>query len=179
MSTGHPTRWRITRSIAGSMAVLLVVAPMALANEFAAGYRDGAVPIFDGISGRMGIRTDPATVSGQGYVHIVQADVGATGGDFVAVGTYKSQGTSSCADDFDPKWNGYWDRVTAGVYLCDDFSADVYSAGAVLPFEIAYKWCDSSVANRWVLTFNLNVVQCSIHGQRGLANHRRPRDGWD
>jgi hypothetical protein len=144
----------------GTAAILIVVAvaPMALARELAGAAYDNSIAI-DGVTGNQGIRTDPATVVGVGYVHPTQIDVGPLGGDFVAVGTANGAGAtgdagmSSCADDYDPKWTVYADGRSGGLYWCHDYTADAYTTGANPTFQITYSYCSAVSANRWVLKF--------------------------
>ena len=141
------------RGLVGAVILSLAISQIAIA-DFATARRTDPSAIYDGITGNQGIRTDPATVVGVGYVHIVQADVGAGGGDFVAIGTANGVGAGDfCADDYDPKWTIYVDRVIGGAYQCYDYTQDAYGAGANPTFEIRYKYCVAVHGNRWVLTF--------------------------
>lgn len=157
---------RAFRALAAAMALSLAGADAANA-EFAASITLAGSPIFDGLKGNMGIRTDPATVVGVGYVHITQADTGSTGGDFVAIGTANGLGVSSCANDYDAKWTGYYDRIIGGSYFCDDFSLDAYAAGSNPTFQIYYSFCQAANANRWVMTFNGVQRTCMNAGTTG------------
>lgn len=114
----------------------------------------------DAIEGIQRIRTDPATVVGVGYVHPTQADVGAAGGDFVAIGTANGAGVDNCANDYDPEWTIYTDGEIGGVYFCNDHSLDVYAAGSDVSFMIRYTWCASQSSNRWVMTMGGTVWAC-------------------
>jgi len=74
---------------------LLAIAVATSVNaEFSVGYRYGGA--YSGLKGTQGIRTDPATVVGVGYVQITQLDTGATGGDFVAIGTSGIRRAAAC-----------------------------------------------------------------------------------
>jgi hypothetical protein len=94
----------------------------------------------DGIKGNQVIKTDPATVDDVGYAHPVQLDVGAPGGDFVAIGTFNGMGTSGhaqdCADSYDSKWSVYTDGTIGGAYFCVTESVNAYAAGATPSFRI-------------------------------------------
>lgn len=131
--------------------------------EFAAGIKGAGN--YDAILATQEIRTDPATVSGVGYVHPVQADVGAPGGDFVAIGTANGVGVSACLNDYDPKWSVYKDWVLGGVYKCFDLAYDVYGIGGKPVFKIQYGTCPSSgAAGKWVLFWNNAEMGCLTSG---------------
>jgi hypothetical protein len=138
-------------------------------EQAGAGMTDNGSGIYDGFKGLQEIRTDPATVTGVGYVHPVQADVGALGGDFVAVGTAKGVGVANCANDYDPKWNVYGDWVIGGVYNCIDFALDKYGALNTPVFQIDYAWCASAGATRWRLNFGGTVYTCLNTGSTSAA----------
>lgn len=146
-----------SRTTAIALVFVLVSAPSTLAAEQAGSYASaGATSTFDGFRGNMGIRTDPATVSGVGYVHAAQIDVGAAGGDFVAIGTSNGLGVSgtACANDYDPRWTIYVDWVLGGVYGCADSALDVYGSGANPSFHLSWSWCSALNRSTWVLLFD-------------------------
>ncbi len=145
------------------LALFLVVAAVTpVHGEFAAGIK--AAGDYDGLSTYQEIRTDPATVSGIGYVHPVQVDVGAAGGDFVAIGTAKGVGVANCANDYDAKWTVYMDWVLGGVYNCYDIALDVYGVGGKPHLKIQYQTCTSTGASRWVLTWASVQRACLVSG---------------
>jgi hypothetical protein len=135
------------------LVVTLSIAPFALAGELAFTYVNGGSPVFDGLMGNIGQRTDPATVVGIGYVHATQADVGALGGDFVAIGTANGVGVpgTGCANDYDAKWSGYYDGQVGGTYFCEDFEPDAFAVGSYPTFSIEYKTCPLGGGTKWVL----------------------------
>jgi hypothetical protein len=137
----------------GLAASILVVQVTAADSEFSFSQTRGVTPVYDGLKGNMGIRTDPATVANVAYVHITQADIGAYLGDFVAIGTANGMGVSSCADDFDPLWTGYYDYEIGGVYFCNDFGFDAWGVGSNPTFRIEYATCSQGGYPAWVLTF--------------------------
>ena len=147
----------------------LVLAQPVHASEFACAQR---VALVDGVKGNQGIRTDPATVNGVGYVHPVQIDTGGAGGDFVAIGTANGAGVDQCANDYDPRWTIYADGETGGIYWCYDYTQDAYTTGANPTFQIYYDFCAPSGPTRWVLTFGGTQRRCvansGTYGQ--LAN---------
>jgi hypothetical protein len=138
-----------------AIVLLMVGAAPVSAIEQAFGKVQAADQIYDGFKGNQGIRTNPATVGGEGWAHPTQVDVGPSGGDFVAVGTFMGNGPDGtfCDDDYDPGWTVYVDKVIGGVYGCTDYSPDAFGAGSNPSFEISYKFCVAVQANRWVLTF--------------------------
>jgi hypothetical protein len=138
--------------------------------DFATARRTSGSAIYDGIQGNQGIRTDPATVVGVGYVHPIQADVGAVGGDFVAVGTANGVGAGDfCANDYDPKWTIYVDRIIGGAYQCIDYTQDAYGAGANPTFLISWKYCVAVHGNRWVLEFGGAQRTCIYSASAGAT----------
>ena len=104
----------------------------------------------------------PPRSLGVGYVHPVQADVGAIGGDFFAIGTHNGLGTSggstNCANDYDAKWSIYTDGVVGGVYFCQDQQADVFTSGANPAFSLHYGLCNGYY--RWTFSFNGTIWEC-------------------
>jgi len=147
------------RLLAAPLAVLLTIAAAtSVSAEFSVGYRFGGA--YSGLKGTQGIRTDPPTVVGIGYVHITQLDTGAAGGDFVAIGTANGLGVDNCADDYDARWTGYYDGVAGGIYFCEDFAPDAWGAGASVSFAIEFKACPATGLNRWVLTLGGVVRGC-------------------
>jgi hypothetical protein len=121
---------------------------------------DEGSAILDGFRGSQAIRTDPATVAGIGYIHPIQMDTGAPGGDFLAIGTANGWGVDNCADDYDAKWTIYTDGRSGGVYFCNDESLDAYSAGANPSFRISWGWCNSEHANRWQMVMGGLIWAC-------------------
>jgi hypothetical protein len=78
-----------------AVALLLLATAVSTAEaEVAATSRLLGSADIDGFRGQQGIRTNPSTVNGISFVHPVQADVGSPGAAFLAVGTYKGEGTS-------------------------------------------------------------------------------------
>lgn len=130
---------------------LIALTGGAASAEFAAAYRQGPVGTYEGIKGVQGIRTNPATVVGVGYVHPTQVDTGSPGGNFIAIGTANGAGVDNCADDYDPNWTGYWDGELGGVYFCEDFAPDAWGAGTSVSFQIEYRACPGTSFDRWVL----------------------------
>lgn len=158
------------------LSALVVVAslslsavPATLATEQAGAIRAITNGI-DGLKGVQGIRTDPATVNGVGYVHPTQIDTGPLSGDFVAIGTANGLGAPgdpgqpSCADDYDPKWTIYADGETGGLYWCHDYTQDAYTTGATPSFQIYYDFCSPSGPAAWVLTFSAVQRRCVQDG---------------
>jgi hypothetical protein len=133
------------------LILVTMLVPTPAMGEFAYRERRMASSSLDGFQGWHNIRTDPATVNGIGYVHIMQMDTGALGGDFIAIGTAKGVGVGNCADDYDAKWTIYTDGISGGVYFCNDESVDKYAAGAIPFFQINWSWCPSASANRWTM----------------------------
>jgi|GEM_PF-2932817 len=88
------------------------------------------------VTGQHAIRTDPATITGVGYVHAMQVDIGTPGGDFVAVGTAKGLGVDNCPNDYDPLWDVYRDGIVGGVYFCATAQADAFGIGSNPSFDI-------------------------------------------
>lgn len=152
--------------LAGAVVGLSVHAVVANEHD-QLGLLNGSANI-DEIKGNMGIRTDPATVSGVGYVHPVQLDVGSLGGDVVAIGTANGNGAGQyCEDDYDSGWTVYVDAVIGGVYTCVDYSHDAYGVGDNPSFQIQYKYCTAVHANRWVMTFGGVQRTCIYSGSDG------------
>lgn len=168
------TRFRLALVV--TAAVSLTLAPPAVANEFAGAQRVSTLVAIDGLKGNQGIRTDPATVFGTGFVHAAQIDTGAQGGDFVAIGTANSAGAGgdpgqpSCADDYDPRWTIYADGITGGLYWCVDYTQDAYTTGANPTFQIEYGFCSPSGPVSWVLTFAGTQRRCAANS--GSAGSR-------
>lgn len=133
--------------------LLSLVVTLPAQAEFAAAHVVAGSPIYDGLKGVAGIRTDPATVQGIGYVHPVQIDIGAIGNDFVAVGTANGAGVPGtfCADHYDARWDIYVDWEIGGVYQCRDISINAYGI-STQSFQLTWSFCESANANRWVLT---------------------------
>lgn len=139
---------------------LVTVSTVLAASEFAASQTRAISPVFDGIKGYMRIRTDPPTEAFVTYVHPTQADVGATGGDFVAIGTANGNGVNNCADDYDPLWSGYYDGRIGGVYFCEDFNLDHFGIGDNPAFRIYYTSCGTGGPRQWTLVFAGNRHAC-------------------
>jgi hypothetical protein len=155
-------------------AYLTLVLASAVSAEQAGSYANaGSTSVFDGFKGNQGIRTDPATVVGIGYVHASQMDVGAVGGDFVAVGTANGLGAGNCADDYDAKWTIYVDWRLGGIYGCADAALDVYSAGANPSFDISWSWCSALNRSTWIMKFDGVQRRCltsaSTVGSRAIG----------
>lgn len=151
----------------GLSLVALAIASPAIAAEQEARRVDHTTQNIDAFKGFQGIRTDPATVSGVGYVHPTQVDVGAYGGDFVAIGTANGLGVDNCANDYDAKWTVYTDGVIGGVYRCDDEKLDAYTTGSNPSFTIQRAWCPSQSATRWLLFFGGTLWRCMSHSATG------------
>jgi hypothetical protein len=135
------------------------------AGELAGAQLDAGFAVYDGFHGYQNIRTDPATVSGVGYVHPAGIDLAVS--DFITLGTANGLGASgpagTCPNDYDAKWSIYYDWMIGGIYGCATVANDVYSAGAQPTWWIQYTWCTSQMANRWVLTFAGIVRGCIQH----------------
>jgi hypothetical protein len=148
------------------MVALMGVAPTR-AGELSVGYQYAGTPYYDGFKGNQEIRTNPSTVNGVGYVHPTQLDVGALGGDFIAIGTANGAGapgeTYSCADDYDSKWSIYVDWMFGGLYNCVTIAEDVYGKGANPSFEISWRYCPTQGGDRWVLFFDGTPRRCLYH----------------
>lgn len=145
-----------------TIAMVVTVAGLAAAPasaEFAGGEIDHATVNLDGFRGNQGIRTDPATVNGIGYVHPAQLDIGDPNGSFLAIGTAKGVGVDNCANDYDAKWTIYTDGELQGVYFCDDQDVDAYSAGANPGFKIVYGNC-LVTGNAWELHMGNTLWRC-------------------
>lgn len=164
------------RRVAAALAVSLVIAALsasiAAANEFSAGLRTRTSADLDGLRGNQDIRTSPGTISGVGFNHITQMDVGSSGASFVAVGTYNGKGTSGhsqdCADDYDTGWSGYYDGEIAGVYFCQKFGDDNWHIGDAPAFRIQ-RGNDCFVGGNagWGLNFAGSQRACLNSGASG------------
>jgi len=143
-------------AVAGLLSALLV-ANAVYAGELSAGIK--LATNLDGLLGRSDIRTDPATVTGIGYVHPMQIDIGGLGGDFLGIGTAKGVGVASCANDYDPLWTVYRDGELGGIYHCYDIAVDVYGVGGTPLFELRRTVC-SNGNTRWVLYWNSVEKAC-------------------
>lgn len=155
------------------LLALLELPAVALANESAVGQRNWGSAGFDGFKGNQGIRTDPATVTGVGYVHPVQMDIGSAGAASLAVGTYNGMGTSGhaqdCTNSYNVFWSVYVDGEIAGTYFCETIQADAYLAGSSPTFKIEYGFCPSESANRWLLYFGGSLRRCKSSGATGAT----------
>jgi hypothetical protein len=156
---------RIGRALTSVVLASLVGANVAMANEFAFGRV--ASDLYDGISGNMGIRTDPATVLGDAYVHFAQMQVPG-GVDFIGLGTVKGAGTTggtvNCSSHYGgAHWTGYYDYVVNGVYACQNFSTSAWVTGDNPSFQILYTTCPT-IGTRWVLTFAGAQRTCIYNG---------------
>lgn len=152
-------RTNVFRALAAAVVLVVASQSAASANEFAM----NASPIdvlVDGVKGNQGIRTDPTTVNGISYVHPTQIDIGAANGDFVAVGTYKGWGPSTCTDDFDAQWSGYVDGETGGIYFCQTFGTNQYGTGEVSSFQISYQACGPDGVKKWALVYGGTLRRC-------------------
>lgn len=127
-------------------------------NEYAYGEKRETAAIYDGVSGSANIRTDPPTDPDVVYAHPIWADVGAVGGDFASIGTSNGAESSgpegTCPAQLNAKWDLYVDWIRLGVYGCTTILANAYSAGSIQPFKIAWSFCNSSQAYRWVLSWD-------------------------
>jgi hypothetical protein len=130
-------------------------------NEGVAGYVTSPGS-FTGYKGNQGIRTDPGTVAGVGYVHPTQLDVGPEGGDFVAIGTANGLGVLACADSYNSLWSAYVDGVYLGVYYCHDVVVNGYAAGSNPSFAIEWGWCPWDSQNLWTLYFGGALRSCEF-----------------
>lgn len=164
MGESPGTRRRVAAlTIASCLA--LSVAHVASANEFAFGWVLAGSPIYTGFLGTAELRTDPPTVSGVGYVHPVQMDIGSLGGDFVAVGTANGMGTNdgpvyNCANHYDARWDIYTDGVIGGIYECHDNQVNAFVAPSSQAFKIDWRFCTGDGANRWVMRWNSHDQLC-------------------
>lgn len=149
--------------------VLVGFSSSAFAEQAYAG-RSFSTADMDGFKGRQGIRTDPATVTGIGYIHPTQMDVGSAGNAFVAIGTAKGVGVDNCANDYDALWTVYVDGIIGGVYFCEDVNVDAYGAGTNPAFNIEYGFCPSVSANRWLLSFGGVLWRCKDSGAVGAVS---------
>jgi hypothetical protein len=149
--------------------MLVAIAPGAEALEQTFGYRQFGTAQLDGFKGRQGIRTDPATVTGIGYVHPTQMDIGSVGAAFVAIGTAKGVGVDDCANDYDALWTVYIDGEIGGTYFCEDVDVDAYGSGTNPAFNISYEFCPSVLANRWLLSFGGVLWSCKSAGATGAT----------
>ncbi len=133
-------------------------------GEYEAGDRESAPGTFDGYRGNQGIRTNPITTPGVAYVHPNQVDFADGPSDFLAVGTYKGEGTSGgspdCVDDYDGRWTVYVDGILFGDYFCVSQPSDVLDAGDNPSFSIVYGFCPLALENRWLLSFNGVLWEC-------------------
>ncbi|MFA6575294.1 MAG: hypothetical protein WCS84_07715 [Nocardioides sp.] len=98
----------------------------------------------------------------------MQVDVGAVGGNFVAIGTAKGAGApgpnSSCVDRYSGTWNVYTDGMAFGTYFCHDEVFNAYTAGDDVPFTINYGDCPGDLGARWRLYMGGNFHQCVNQG---------------
>lgn len=147
------------------VAFTLAVASPAVAAEQAYTNIIAGSPIYDGLMGNIGQLTDPATVVGVGYVHATQADVGPSGGDFVAIGTANGLGVggTGCANDYDAAWSGYYDGVVGGMYFCDDFAQDAFAVGSFPTFKIEHASCAGGQVI-WNLWLSGTLRSCQFMG---------------
>lgn len=147
---------RVRAIVSAGIALVLTtsMAASVSAHQQAATYINAGSAVFDGFQGQIGQRTDPATVIGVGYVHGAQADIGPIGGDFVAIGVANGLGVDNCANDYDPKWTGYYDGEVALDYFCEDFALDAYAVGSYPWFIIERKTCPLGGGTKWVLHFD-------------------------
>ena len=165
-------RLRLAAAAAAALLSIGSTTPVFAQEQAGAAYIAGTGAV-DGITGLMGIRTDPATVVGVGYVHPTQIDVGSLGGDFLAIGTANGAGApgdsgqSSCLNDYDARWTIYADGEIGGLYFCEDVQQDVYSTGDAPSFEIAYKTCAANGLQRWVLSLGGLQRRCYSQGSIG------------
>lgn len=150
-----------------SAGVLLSAPAPATAGEHAGAWKQRAANDFNGFKGRQALRTNPATVVGVGYVHASQVDVGAGGGDFVAIGTAKGRGVANCADQYSGSWTIYTDGILGGVYFCNDEKKNAYKAKTNPTFSIQYDYCPSASTDRWLLSFGGTLWRCLGTGQTG------------
>ena len=150
----------------GVLLLMLGMAPVAQAEQ-AFGYRLYGSPRLDGFEGNQGIRTDPATVNGIGYVHSSQMDIGDPGNMFVAVGTAKGVGVDNCANDYDSLWTVYEDGVIGGVYFCNDLDVDAYGANTSPSFSITRGACQGG--QRWLMEFGGTRWDCIVSGVDGAS----------
>jgi len=156
---------RIGRALTSVVLACFLGANVAMAAH---PFAYGAVQsdLYDGISGNMGIRTDPTTVLGDAYVHPVQMILPGT--DFIAIGTVKGMGTTggtvNCSSHYSGShWSGYYDSSINGVYLCQNFSTNAWVAGSNPSFQILYTTCPT-IGARWVLTFAGAQRTCIYQG---------------
>jgi len=173
-SVGAHVKTRVNAAAVALLAAAsLALAPSALANEYSAAYRVAASASIDGVKGNQGIRTDPPTVAGIGFVHAAWIDTGGPSGDFVSIGTSNgagaqgSPGQSTCADDYDPRWTIYADGQTGGLYWCTSYTQDAYTTGVNPTFQIYYDFCSPSGPNAWVLTFAGTQRKCATNSGSG------------
>jgi len=176
-------------AVGGLLAAALLLNPapaFAGGSEWAYAQTIGLSPVFDGLKGRMEIRTDPATVATATYLHITQADPGPLDNDFIAIGTSNGHGVDHCDDDFDPLWSGYYDGRMGGLYFCWDFSPDAFGVGANPSFQIYHTTCPFWAQTLWVVSFNGTALDCVNLGSNsaqyltvGLEVRTDPFDATD
>lgn len=159
---------------ATSLILLVVGFSSDATAEWASGQRLNSSANIDGFKGNQGIRTNPSTVNGVGFVHPNQIDIGSLGGGFVAVGTYNGRGTTGgspdCPNDYDARWSIYTDGIIGGVYWCNKESDDAFGIGANPAFVIEWGWCPSVSANRWLLYMGGTLWRCKDAPQEsGIA----------
>jgi hypothetical protein len=149
-------------SVLIAILAITLLAPSATATERSTAGRVIATSDIDGWKGVQGIRTDPATASGVGYVHQTQMDIGSPANAFVAIGTAKGAGVpgTTCANDNNPLWTVYVDGEIGGVYVCDDVDVNAFGAGDTPAFNITYNWCPSASGNRWLMSFEGVLWTC-------------------
>ena len=142
-------------ALAMATVALVLVAGLALANEFAFGQHWGGNV---GFKGNQLIRTNPATVIGWGFIHPAQVHIDGNG-TFIGIGTYKGRGTvagntSDCPNQYSPSdWSGYYDYEINMVYNCYPFCEDCWQTNDEPSFKIDWNYCPT-IGNRWVLTFD-------------------------
>ncbi|HET7181099.1 MAG TPA: hypothetical protein VFI15_02600 [Candidatus Limnocylindrales bacterium] len=144
--------------------------------DFAWGQVD--TDLYDGIKGNQSIRTNPATLIGQSFVHGAQVIMPGLV-DFVAVGTVKGKGAAGCTSHYDPhaNWSGYFDGKLNGVYFCGNFFDSFYVTGDNPSFQILYTSCNGT--NQWKLDFAGGTRHCTNngHSQGVIINGMMENDG--
>jgi hypothetical protein len=121
------------------LVFLVTMSPAAYSvSHFGAGARVHSTINFDGLRGNMEIRTNPTGVTGVGFIHPTQLDIGPnTDNTFVAIGTAKGVGTDNCDTRYNGSWTIYTDGRIDGIYFCEDENVNAYQVGDNPPFTIA------------------------------------------
>jgi hypothetical protein len=181
---------KVTAALVSASGLLMLTTAPTIAvdplNEFSAYIVNAVSPVYDGLRGNMNIRTDPATDPDVTYAHPTQVDVGSSGGDFIAIGTYNGAPFGNCSGSPNPLWSGYYDGIIGGNYICGTFDSNAYGIGANPSFKIYYEAGTLCGGNRWILSLNGITRACLVTGnssgqglQLGLETASLPPDPTD